>query len=100
MLTAKALLATPTPGQGKTSTKITAMATTETNVPLLSIEADPHLPKHIRHLHAKYLSICQMLDVGLVAQAWTTFPSLVAEVELYGCKCLQTYLYHDPCILT
>ncbi|KAK5055251.1 hypothetical protein LTR84_013001 [Exophiala bonariae] len=84
MLTAKALLATPTSGQGKPPTNITPTVATETSTPLMSTEVDPYLPKHIRYLYTKYLSICQMLDTGLVPQAWTTFPSLVREVDLYG----------------
>lgn len=90
MLTAQALLGDPTDWQRITlspSTRITPTVAVETNTPLLSVDVDPQLPKHIRYLYAKYLSVRQMLDTGLVIQAWTTFPSLVREVELYGCEC-------------
>lgn len=103
MLTAQALLGDPTDWQRITSspsTRITPTVAVETNIPLLSVDVDPQLPKHIRYLYAKYLSVRQMLDTGLVIQSWTTFPSLVREVELYGCEYIHVALHHDPSLLT
>lgn len=101
MLTTQALLADSTDGQGYTSSQSTVVQPTglvESNKPLLSTDMDLQLPRHIRLMYSKYLSVCQMLDTGMVTQAWTTFPSFVREVELYGCECIyMTFPYYDPC---
>ncbi|KEF56601.1 uncharacterized protein A1O9_06790 [Exophiala aquamarina CBS 119918] len=87
LLTTQALLAESTDRQSSSSlqpTVVQSAGAIETSRPLLSIDMDLQLPKHIRWLYSKYVSICQMLDTGRVTQGWTTFPSLMREVELCG----------------
>lgn len=99
MLTTQAFLTDSTDGQGFTSSQATVAQPSgaiESNKPLLSTDMDSQLPKHIRWLYSKYLSVCQMLDTGRVTQAWTTFPSFVREIELYGCEYICIPPYNNP----
>jgi hypothetical protein len=54
--------------------------------PIVTVAAVTSLPEPLQELHARYLTVQEQLDSGMVIQAWTSFPHLVREAEILGCK--------------
>ena len=81
------------------SDDLLSISITETRRPLLSSELDARLPKDLQRLNSRYWSIQQLLDTGMIIQAWTMLPSLVREAELSESECTLLPL-RSPWLLT
>ncbi|RVX69566.1 hypothetical protein B0A52_06630 [Exophiala mesophila] len=71
-------------GIGAESTENAQGSLAGDHTPLVSSTSDPQLPKALRRLHSRYLSVKKLLDSGMAMQAWTTFASLVRDAEIMG----------------
>lgn len=50
----------------------------------VTTDVEKELARPLRRLYLKYLSTKQLLEAGMVTQAWTVLPTLVREAELLG----------------
>lgn len=53
---------------------------------LLVPDADRLLSGNLYTLYHKFLDAQQLLDAGMVAEAWSALASIVRDAELLGCK--------------